>query len=45
MRFIIMTKNMLYVVEAKDFEEAVALAYDDHTKYNDVYGIVRIPDE
>ena len=45
MRFIIMTKNMSCTVEAEDFEEAVALAYDNHTKYNDVYGIVRIPDE
>ena len=45
MKFVVFGFYGSYVIEAKDFEEAVAIAYNNHTGYDDVYGIIKIPEE
>ena len=40
-KFLIITRYGIKECEAEDFEHAVCSAYDDHTKYEDVFAIVR----
>ena len=40
-KFLIITKYGIRECEAEDFEDALHQAYDNHTKYNDVFAIVR----
>ena len=46
MKFIIITKDYgSFIVEAEDFAQAAEMAYDNHTGYNNVQAIVKMPDE
>ena len=45
MKFVIMTTYGSYVIESDDIEDALSNAYDNHTGYDNVVGIVRVPDE
>ena len=42
MSFLIITTNSSYHIEANDFSEAVDMAYDNHTGYDNIMAIVRI---
>ena len=44
-KFIVITKYDAYITEAIDFEDAVVEAYNNHTGYDDVQAIVRVPEE
>ena len=40
-KFLIITKWGIRECEAEDFEDAVQQAYNNHTRYDDVFAIVR----
>lgn len=44
-KFIVMTNYGSYIIEATDFEDAFYKACDNHSVYDDVQAIVRIPEE
>ena len=44
MKFIIMKEYDSYIVEAEDIENAVIQSYNNHCRYEAVYGVVRIPE-
>ena len=45
MKFLIIEKYGPYTVEAEDLEAAVQQAWNNHTGYDDVYGVGRIEPE
>ena len=40
MKFILLTKYGVRLVEAEDIEEAIKSAYDDNTGYDNILGVV-----
>ena len=45
MKFIIITNYGSHIVEANDFEDALGQAYDSCNGYDDVCGIVKVPED
>lgn len=45
MKFLIISRNGSKIIEAEDFEKAVYQACDDHTGYDYVWAIVKLPEE